>query len=161
VGRAGGKSMPKIGLGVPAEEADAALTAAELIKEAEPQLLICQVDARQGNGSAMLRRYRRLADTTGSDVVLEIILPGRQAPEIEITGVARDVSDSGVVPAAIAVAPAADLRGVLPGSRGPKVPELADIYRAARAAFPGIPLGGGMFSFFTELNRKRPPAELL
>jgi D-apionolactonase len=41
------------------------------------------------------------------------------------------------------------------------VPELADIYRAARAAFPGIPLGGGMFSFFTELNRKRPPADML
>ena len=28
-------------------------------------------------------------------------------------------------------------------------------------AFPGIKLGGGMFSFFTEINRKRPPAELL
>src|SRR5262249_16112072 len=43
----------------------------------------------------------------------------------------------------------------------PKVPPLEDIYRAARAGFPGIPLGGGVFSYFTELNRKRPPAELL
>jgi hypothetical protein len=161
VGRASSKSMPKIGLGVPSEEADAALAAAELIRAAEPQLLVCQVDGRQGNGSAMLRRYRRLADATGSDVVLEVVLPGQQAPEIELARIARDVSDSGMVPAAIAVSPAADLRGVLPGSRGPKVPELADIYRAARTAFPGIPLGGGMFSFFTELNRKRPPAELL
>jgi hypothetical protein len=50
---------------------------------------------------------------------------------------------------------------VLPGSKGPDAPPLADIYRAARAAFPGATLGGGMFSFFTELNRKRPPAELL
>ena len=32
---------------------------------------------------------------------------------------------------------------------------------AAREAFPGVKLGGGMFSFFTELNRKRPPAALL
>ena len=31
----------------------------------------------------------------------------------------------------------------------------------ARQAFPSVRLGGGMFSFFTELNRKRPPAELL
>ena len=32
---------------------------------------------------------------------------------------------------------------------------------AARKAFPGVPVGGGMFSYFTELNRKRPPAGLL
>src|SRR3546814_1455693 len=32
---------------------------------------------------------------------------------------------------------------------------------AARRAFPGIALGGGMFSYFTELNRKRPPVGLL
>ena len=68
---------------------------------------------------------------------------------------------SGLVPAAVTISPAADLKGVLPGSKGPKVPPLADIYRAARTAFPGVPLGGGMYSFFTELNRKRPPAELL
>jgi hypothetical protein len=161
VGRAGGLGVPKIGLGVGAEEADAAIAAADLIKAAEPQILVCQVDARQGNGLSVLRRYRRLADTTGADVVLEIILPGQQAPEIELGRIARDVNDSGVVPAAIAVSPAADLKAVLPGSRGPRVPELADIYRAARAAFPGIPLGGGMFSYFTEFNRKRPPADML
>jgi D-apionolactonase len=38
---------------------------------------------------------------------------------------------------------------------------LKDLYRVAREAFPSIRLGGGMFSFFTELNRKRPPVELL
>ena len=54
-----------------------------------------------------------------------------------------------------------DLRGVLPGSKGPDGPTLAEIYRAARAAFPGVRIGGGMFAFFTELNRKRPPTELL
>ena len=161
VGRAGALGLPKIGLGVGAEEADAAIAAAELIKAAEPQILVCQVDGRQGNGLSVLRRYRRLADATGADVVLEIILPGQQAPEIELGRIARDVNDSGIVPAAIAVSPAADLKGVLPGSRGPRVPELADIYRAARAAFPGIPLGGGMFSYFTELNRKRPPTDML
>ncbi|MGH6960818.1 MAG: hypothetical protein ACREE7_10060, partial [Dongiaceae bacterium] len=161
IGRAGSASMPKIGIGVAADEADAALAAASLIKAAEPELLICQVDGRQGNGTSMLRRYRRLADATGADVVLEVILPGQQAPEVELARVARDIAESGIGPAAIAVSPAADLKAVLPGSRGPKVPELADIYRAARAAFPGIPLGGGMFSYFTELNRKRPPAELL
>jgi len=161
VGRAGNLGVPKIGLGVGVEEVDASTAAVALIKAAEPQILVCQVDGRQGNGLSVLRRYRRLADASGVDVVLEIILPGQQAPEIELGRIARDVNDSGIVPAAIAVSPAADLKAVLPGSRGPKVPELADIYRAARAAFPGIPLGGGVFSFFTELNRKRPPADML
>ncbi len=57
--------------------------------------------------------------------------------------------------------PAGDLKSVLPGGDRPPSPPLADLYRAARAAFPGVKLGGGMFSFFTELNRKRPPAALL
>jgi hypothetical protein len=68
---------------------------------------------------------------------------------------------AGLQPMAVAVSPAADLKATLPGSAGPKVPPLAEIYKAARAAFPGIKLGGGMFSYFTELNRKRPPVELL
>ncbi|HEX7951951.1 MAG TPA: hypothetical protein VF523_02655, partial [Burkholderiales bacterium] len=49
----------------------------------------------------------------------------------------------------------------LPGGPRPPAPPLEDLYAAARAAFPGVRLGGGMLSFFTELNRKRPPAKLL
>ena len=54
-----------------------------------------------------------------------------------------------------------DLRGVLPGSKGPDGPTLEEIYKAARIAFPGVKLGGGTYVFFTEFNRKRPPAALL
>jgi hypothetical protein len=46
-------------------------------------------------------------------------------------------------------------------SRAGPLRSLETLYKAARAAFPGVKLGGGMFSFFTELNRKRPPAHLL
>ena len=62
---------------------------------------------------------------------------------------------------AIAVCPVGDLKSVLPGGERPPAPDLAPLYAAARAAFPGTLLGGGMFSFFTELNRKRPPADEL
>src|SRR6185437_12320798 len=47
------------------------------------------------------------------------------------------------------------------GSPWPPCPPLAKICQAARAAFPTARLGGGMFSYFTELNRKRPPHELI
>src|SRR5205823_6508277 len=43
----------------------------------------------------------------------------------------------------------------------PPCPPLADIYKLARQHFSDARLGGGMFSFFTELNRKRPPYQLL
>jgi len=67
------------------------------------------------------------------------------------------VKQSGFVLAAIEVVPVGDLKSVLPGGPRPPAPPLEDLYSAARAAFPGVRLGGGMFSFFTELNRKRVP----
>ncbi|MBV8402272.1 MAG: hypothetical protein JOZ17_26650, partial [Acetobacteraceae bacterium] len=59
------------------------------------------------------------------------------------------------------VSPAPDLKSTTPGQAWPPCPALDALYRAARRAFPGVKLGGGMFSYFTELNRKRPPRELL
>jgi hypothetical protein len=54
-----------------------------------------------------------------------------------------------------------DRQSTPPGSAWPACPPLERVYAAARAAFPGLRLGGGSFSYFTELNRKRPPADLL
>lgn len=45
-----------------------------------------------------------------------------------------------------------------PGAVWPEMPTFEQTYAAARKAFPGVPLGGGMAVSFTELNRKRPPA---
>jgi hypothetical protein len=41
------------------------------------------------------------------------------------------------------------------------MPTFEESYSAARRAFPGVPLGGGMAVYFTELNRKRPPTRAL
>ncbi len=160
LGRAG-NVMPAIGIGVPAAEAEHALANAALIRQAAPRHLICEADGRQPGLPNALAAYQRLAKTTGCDVTLEIILPGRQAPAAELAPIAQAVHRAGLVPAAIAVSPAMDLKGVLPGSKGPDGPTLEEIYKAARTAFPGVKLGGGTFVFFTEFNRKRPPAELL
>ena len=60
----------------------------------------------------------------------------------------------------IVVSSAADLKSWQPGAKRPEKPTVEDIAAAARAAFPGTKLGGGMLSTFTELNRKRPKAAL-
>jgi hypothetical protein len=160
LGKAGG-ALPPIGVAVPEAEADAAFASASLIAQSGVRHLVCEADGRKGGLSGTLGVYQRLGKATNADVILEIILPGAQSPATEFAPIAEAVKRNGLVPAAIAVSPAMDLRGVLPGSKGPDGPTLAEFYQAARAAFPGVRLGGGTFAFFTELNRKRPPTEHL
>jgi len=160
LGKAGG-ALPAIGVAVPEAEADAAFANASLIAQSGARHLVCEADGRRAGLSGALGVYQRLGKATNADVILEIILPGAQSPTTEFGPIAQAVRRNGLIPAAISVSPAMDLRGVLPGSKGPDGPTLAEIYRAARAAFPGVRIGGGTFAFFTELNRKRPPTEHL
>ena len=81
--------------------------------------------------------------------------------DAELSDIAGMVRQAGLRLDAIAVSPSVDRQSTPPGSAWPACPPLEDIYAAARRAFPGIRLGGGMFSYFTELNRKRVPADRL
>jgi hypothetical protein len=81
--------------------------------------------------------------------------------EEEVADLGKLVADLGSPFTTVLVSPAPDLKCTLPGSVWPPCPPLEGLYEAARAAFPHARLGGGMFSYFTELNRKRPPAERL
>lgn len=161
LGQATHGRMPMIGLGMPAEEIRAATGALELLKGVAPRLLICQFDSRAQHGRRELDGYKALCEATGARCELEIVVASVDAFEPELQRVASLVREAALQLDAVALCPAGDLKGVLPGSTRPPAPPLDALYRAARAAFPGIRLGGGMFSFFTELNRKRPPAELL
>jgi len=161
VGAPNRHTMPSVGLGMPAEEIEAALAQLELLKLAAPRLLICQFDPREKHGRSELYGYRVLCEQAGAQCELEIVVDSVDQYRRELSNVAGLVRDAGLKLAAVAVCPVGDLKSVLPGGPRPPAAPLADLYRAARDAFPGVRLGGGMFSFFTELNRKRPPAELL
>jgi hypothetical protein len=160
LGTEGGR-LPAIGLGVPAEEAEPALATLDLVRRLAPRSLVCQVDLRQRHGRRQLELYRQLGEATGAEIVLEIITTGGTDPASDLTPLAAATAAAGLNPAAIAVFPAEDMKSVLPGSRWPNMPSFEEIYAAARKAFPGVKLGGGMATYFTELNRKRPPPGLL
>jgi hypothetical protein len=160
LGEAAG-AIPAIGIGVPAEEAAHALTNLDLIKRLGPKWLVCEIDLRKNHGRAELDAYRRLGEATAAGIVLEIVTAGGMDPAKELAPVGEAVRASGLKPSAIAVFPAQDMKSVLPGSKWPEMPTFDEIYAAARAAFPGVKLGGGMATYFTELNRKRPPAKLI
>ncbi len=154
------KLLP-VGFGVPAEEIDHTIRHLDLVRHAGPRILQCHFDPRDKHGLKELYGYRVLADATSADVVLEIVVTGIDTYKQELRTIAKLVEEAGLKLSAVAVCPEGDLKSVLPGGKRPPAPPLDKLYEAARDAFPGITLGGGMFSFFTELNRKHPPAKLL
>jgi hypothetical protein len=63
-------------------------------------------------------------------------------------------------PDAIVITQMHDLKSFQPNTPRPWGPTYEEMAAAVRETFPGIPLGGGMASFFTELNRKPAPEGL-
>ena len=150
--------MPRVGLSVLPEDAAHALSVADLVRQAGPQHLNCRVDLRSQGWDKLIPLYRDLSAKTGAETILEVIISGDVAPDTELRALAAAVGKSGLKPAAIVVTPAADLKSYPPGTPFPdNVPSWTDIAAAARKTFPGVRIGGGMLSNFTELNRKRPP----
>jgi hypothetical protein len=161
IGGTTGAVLQPLGLGMPPEEIDHARAHIHLLHRAAPSFLQCQFDPRAGHGRAQLDGYRALCEDVGANCVLEIVVASVDDYETELRRLAGTVQQSGIRLSGIALCPVGDLKSVLPGGARPPAPSLDALYAAARRAFPGMRLGGGMFSFFTELNRKRPPAELL
>lgn len=159
VGKQKGR-MPAIGAGVPMLEAEASLKAADLIAAADPSHLVCQIDGRLPNAIAAARHFQALKEKTGKPVTLEIVLPAERSAEEEMAAIAADVRAGGLKPDAIVVTQMHDLKSFQPNTPRPWGPTYEEMATATRAQFPGVPLGGGMLSFFTELNRKPVPKGL-
>ncbi|WP_324764200.1 hypothetical protein SO078_17600 (plasmid) [Sinorhizobium meliloti] len=151
--------LPEIGVGLRPDAAAEELDNAGLVKRVGARHLVCHFDPDAGHGLVDLRHFRGVADASGCAVTLECFVPCKRPLDAELGEIAQLVRQSGLDLASLAVSPSVDRQSTPPGSVWPDCPPLEDIYAAARKAFPGVPLGGGMFSYFTELNRKRVPAE--
>ncbi|CAN5131648.1 hypothetical protein BH11PSE9_BH11PSE9_38030 [soil metagenome] len=145
LGQTTNQRMPMIGLGMPAEEIAAATASLDLLARVTPRLLICQFDPRLGHGRRELEAYRQLCERSGAECELEVLVESLAGFAAELKALAALVRKAGLKLAALAVCPVGDSKSVLPGSPRPPAPELADLYRAAREAFPGVRIGGGMF----------------
>ena len=153
--------MPEIGLACTSDELDAAEAALPHLEGLGVQSLAVRVSAADKDLPGLLRRYGALAAALGRSTTARdrpaagTPSRGRARPRRHRRGLRR------FRPASVAVSPGVDLKSYPPSVDRPPSPPLAELYAAARAAFPGLPLGGGMFTFFTELNRRRVPAHLL
>ncbi len=152
-------AMPGIGLVIAPEDINGGT--AGVIKAVKPQSLLLHFDPDAGHGLAALQAFAALTSTVSSAATLELALPCKRCPKDELQEMAAWVRASGLSLAALIVSPSVDRQSTPPGSKWPDCPPLDEVYAAARAAFPDLKLGGGMLSYFTELNRKRAPAETL
>ncbi len=154
-------AMPSIGLVVTPEEADATLAARDRLAEIRPQELLFHFDPNAGHGADAFKRFAAVTALHAGKSTLEIALPCHQPPLVEAQQIAGWMRAAGFKPDAIVISPSVDRQSTPPGSKWPECPPLEEVYAAAHAAFPDVRIGGGMLSYFTELNRKRVPAGTL
>ncbi len=152
--------MPALGSAVSMDDAKSSLASVGLIASAKPSCLICQIDGRRDGQVEAAATYREIAAQTGIPVTLEIILPAQESADAEMARIAEIAQSCGLQPSTVVVTQAHDLKSFQPGASRPWGPSYPEMAAAARRAFPGTLIGGGMLSFFTELNRKRPPTDL-
>jgi hypothetical protein len=161
--RVGGRhgEVPTFGMAVEAGDATAALEMADRLAPLAPRFVSGYLDMRRHAAERALAAFKALAERLDAALALEIVVPEAAEPAAVLHGVAAAARTAGVTPASVAVTWAGDLEFVMPGTVFADSSPFDRLYTAARAAFPGILLGGGSFAYFTELNRKPPPFALL
>ncbi|GMB79844.1 hypothetical protein NN6n1_06260 [Shinella zoogloeoides] len=156
-----GLAFPEIGVGLRPECLAYELAALGLLRTAGAHHLIVHFDPVAGHGLSALEGYAEIAARSGLRVTLELAVPCRRPLDVEMSEFAALVREASLPLDTLFVCPSVDRQSTPPGSKWPECPPLEDVYAAARAAFPGVRLGGGMMSYFTELNRKRVPGALV
>ncbi|MBB3949044.1 D-apionate lactonase [Aureimonas jatrophae] len=157
-----GEPMPRVGVALaPDECADTLAHLAEL-RDLAPRFLLFSFDPGAGHDGRALASFARIAAACPeAERVLEFAVPTDRPLDAAFAALAEGVREAGLDVETLIAGPDVDRQSTPPGSRWPDCPPLDAVYAAARRAFPAARLGGGMLSYFTELNRKRVPTDAL
>ncbi len=159
-----GAVFPQTALVLAGDDARRAASQPGDLRGTGAQRVLCHLDIAAGHGLAQLRDFAALQvalPDLAYDLELIAACPPDGDLDAEFAAYAADLAVSGLRVASVMVCPSVDRQSTPPGSDWPACPPLEAIHAAARRALPGTTLGGGMASFFTELNRKRPPVQML
>lgn len=151
--------FPEIGVGLRPECLGQERAALGILQTIGARHLIAHFDPGAGHGLEALKGYAELAERSDLKVTLEVAVPCKAPLNVEMAELAVLVREAGLALDTLFVCPGVDRQSTPPGSVWPDCPPLENVYATARNAFPGVRLGGGMMSYFTELNRKRVPGD--
>ncbi len=148
------KRLPEIGLVVAADDAVATQQNLKHLRRLKPDFLTFTCEPE--TSAHTLQTYALIGREADLPTTVELILPGKGAAEAEVSAAAKTFAYAGLVPEAIVITQAQDLKSFQPTDKRPWGPSYEEMAAAVRKHFPKAKVGGGMLSYFTELNRKRP-----
>lgn len=155
-------TFPNTAILVTAEHAKVLIEKPDDLLKASPQRLLCHLDNTIGDMSEQIENFAKLQKNLKQPIYdLELVCGFEKYPYEELLVIDKLMKEFGFKPNSIMVCPSADRISTPPGSIWPDCPSLIDVHTASRDIFGDVILGGGMVSFFPELNRKRPPVEIL
>lgn len=154
--------FPQISLVISPEDALRLADKPADLAHVNPQRLLCHLDATLPDTAGQFTAFAK-AQAACPQVEFDLELIGKcdADPAPEMVRLAAEMAEAGFAPASVFVCPWLDRQSTPPGSEWPACPPLELVHSAAAKAFPNVTRGGGMFTFFPELNRKRPPVEML
>jgi hypothetical protein len=152
-----GAALPAIGIGAPHHAEPISPPELDAVVALAPAWIVVQAELDRDGLDRHLRQAARIATVAGARIQLDAISPGGFAPGDAARAAFDACCRAGMQPAAVRLCP----KSYQPSARWPDVAPLEQYAAAAHAAFPGTRIGGGVVTYFTELNRKRQAAEAL
>lgn len=149
-----GPAPPELGIAVYPGQVQAA--SYDLLRTLAPAHLYAPLDLRTDSALTELSQLADLSLSLDAPLWLAAIVPGVAALADELAPLAQAIATLKQQPAGLLVLPAAYLNSYQPSGPWPQGPTPDEAVAAARERFPGIAVGGGMLTYFTELNRCRP-----
>jgi hypothetical protein len=152
--------FPEMALVLDANDAETVRNNRTDLLKVHPQRLLCHIDCELGDLETQISRFAALQSTFGQFIYdVELICKFDVNPREELKHINNIFVLNKFCPDSILVCPSVDRQSTPPGSVWPECPPLEEIYSTASEVFSNSYLGGGMVSFFPELNRKRPPLD--
>jgi hypothetical protein len=159
LGKPLGHRMPSLGIGVPAGLSVATAGEHEELRKLGAGWWIVDATLDEPRLLDDLRALAELRRSSASRIQLDVVAPALASPD-EAARRAADLCRTAQIKVdALRVLPSALLESYQPSDVWPDVAPLERWTQAARRCFPEALIGGGMFTYFTELNRMRPASE--
>lgn len=150
--------LPALGQGLWVDRLDDVAAAGELIGQLESGHLELLVDLRNASGFEHLRGALQLCADKAVEAWLLVIVDDEQ-PQTQLAELADQLRNSSATVRGVLLTPGAYLESYQPDGHWPTGLTPTQVGLLAREYLPDVLIGGGVATYFTELNRCRPACD--